>query len=127
MSSSPRGDKSIAGRSFTQFSIDRDYFLYKVIVFVPQDGDFRAQILKESHHSPLVQGIQKFMKPMYQLNDNSIGPKCYVKECVLKCPKCEVNKQEQLAGGDFLCPLDIPNAKWESIYMNSIVGVPKRN
>ena len=39
------------GERFRHYSIDDEYLLYKVRVYVPATSDFCAQILKESHDS----------------------------------------------------------------------------
>ena len=46
------GDKLRQGERYRHYSIDNEYLLYKDRVYVPALGDFRLQILKESHHSP---------------------------------------------------------------------------
>ena len=53
--------KLCQGERFRHYSIDDEYLLYKGRVCVPATGDFRAQILRESHDSPSAghPGIQK--------------------------------------------------------------------
>ena len=46
------------------------------------------------------------------------------KNYVTHCTKCQVNKAERLKVGGLLYPLEIPNGKWESLYVDSIVGLP---
>lgn len=50
-----------------------------------------------------------------------------VHDYVTKCQKCQVNKHERLKVGGLLHPLDIPQAKWESILMDFITRLPKMN
>ena len=55
------GDKLCRGEKYRHYSIDDEYLFYKGRVCVPAMGDFRRQILIESHDSPSAghPGIQK--------------------------------------------------------------------
>ena len=45
---------------------------------------------------------------------------------VLQCQKCQVNKHERLRKW-VLHPLEICKGKWENIYMDFIIGLPRMN
>ena len=46
---------------------------------------------------------------------------------MLKCHKCQVNKNKRLKVRSLLHPLDIPRGKWKSISMDFITGLPRTN
>ena len=48
-----------------------------------------------------------------------------VNKYVTQCLECIINKSEQLKVAGLLHPLDIPNDKWESILIDSIVSLPR--
>ena len=125
-SASKGGVKLRRREKYANYSIDDGYLLYKGRVCVPTIGDFRRQILKESHDSPSAghPGIQK----TYALVKRQFyWPSLFkdVQTYVLECSKCQVNKHERLKFGGVLHPLEIPQGKWESISMDFITGLPR--
>ena len=122
------GAKLCQGERFRHFSIDDEYLLYKGRVCVPATGNFRAQILKESHDSPSA-GHPGIHKTYALVKRQFYWPSLFkdVQAYVLKCHKCQVNKHEHLNVGGLLHPLDIPKGKGESISMDFITGLPRTN
>ena len=107
------GAKLCQGERFRHFSINDEYLLYKGRVCVPATGNFRGQILKESHDSPSA-GHPGIHKTYALVKRQFYWPSLFkdVQAYVLKCHKCQVNKHERLKVGGLLHPLDIPKEKW---------------
>ena len=116
-------------KSFANFSIEEGNFFYKGRIFVPYDGDYRAQIVKESHHCPSV-GHPRVQENLCRSKKTILsrqGAFNDVKYYVLKCAKFQFNMHEHLAIVGLLCSFDIPHTKRESMSIISIVGLPRAN
>ena len=83
------------------FSIDDGHLLRKGRICVPKDTDIRRQIFYECHDSPSA-GHPGIRKTYAHVRRHFYWPGLHndVKDYVLQCQKCQVNKAECLKLGD---------------------------
>lgn len=92
---------------------------------VPDDSDLKRGIVEKAHKSDFT--INHGSSKMYQdLKWNFWWPrrKKDITKFVTRCVVCRQVKIEHQRLGGMLQPLEIPEWKWESIYMDFIVGYP---
>ena len=86
----------------------------------------REEVLKELHSSPLV--VHPGGNKMYKdLKRTFWWPslKRSIAQFVARCLTCQQVKGERKKPGGELQPLEIPNWKWEDIYMDFVSGLPR--
>ncbi len=92
---------------------------------IPNDPSLRKQILEESHN-PVIAG-HPGVQAMYQnLLRSFWWPYMYpdVEHFVSHCPTCQMHKPLPYTQGK-LTPLQIPQARWESISIDLITDLPR--
>ena len=95
---------------------------------VPQDQEIKIQLLRELHavpyagHPGYTRTLEVTKQFFYWVNMTS-----EVRDFVLDCPVCQVEKGMHQKPGGKLMPLDLPKRKWDHIALDFIVGMPKQN
>ena len=94
-------------------------------IVVPEDQDIKTTILKEIHcvpfagHPGYTRTLQMAKRFFYW---SHMTPE--VRQFVLDCPVCQVEKgSSQLPAGK-LMPLEIPQRKWDQVVLDFVVGLP---
>ena len=94
-------------------------------IIVPDDQDIKISILKELHcvpfagHPGYTRTLQMAKRFFYW---SHMTPE--VRQFVLDCPVCQVEKgSSQLPAGK-LMPLEIPQRKWDQVVLDFVVGLP---
>ena len=98
---------------------------FKGRICVPPLDDLKVKILEEAHKSRL--SFHPGMTKMYQDLKRSFwwhGMKKDAAEYVTKCLTCQKAKAEHQRPLGELKPLEIPEWKWESIYMDFVSSLP---
>jgi hypothetical protein len=93
---------------------------------VPKDFELRRKIMNEAHYSRC--SIRPGINKMYQdLKKNFwwTRMKREIAKYVSECDTCQRIKADHLRPVENLQPLSIPEWKWENIFMNFIVGLPR--
>ncbi|RZB46805.1 Transposon Ty3-I Gag-Pol polyprotein [Glycine soja] len=99
---------------------------FKRRICVPSLDDLKVNILEEAHKSRL--SFHPGMTKMYQYLKRSFwwhGMKKDVAEYVARCLTCQKAKAEHQRPSGELKPLEIPEWKWESIFMDFVSSLPK--
>ena len=94
-------------------------------VIVPEDQAIKTQLLKEIHCVPYA-GHPGYTRTLdvtkrFFYWDHMTAE---VRQFVLDCPVCQVEKGSHQKPAGKLMPLDIPNRKWEHVVLDFIVGMP---
>jgi hypothetical protein len=98
--------------------------IYQGRMYIPEGGDTRSIILKESHREiycahPNVKKMYVDMKFFF-----SVCMKHDVVHFVAKCVECQQVKIDHQHPVGLLQPHDVLMSKWEVIYMDFVVGFP---
>jgi hypothetical protein len=109
------------------FRQDADGVLWsKEHLVVPKDFELHHKILDEAHCS--MYSIHPRTNKMYQDLKKSFWwtrMKREIMKYVLECDMCQRVKADHLRSDKNLQPLSIPEWKWENIYMDFILGLPR--
>ena len=103
-----------------------DILRFKGRVCVPEGPLFMRQILKEGHQSRL--SMHPSMTKMYKDLKESFwwnGMKTDVADFVAQCLVCQKAKIEHQRPGGTLQPLDVPQWKWDNIFMDFVTHLPR--
>jgi hypothetical protein len=94
-------------------------------MYIPENGDIRSIILKESHRALYCvhPGVKKMYADMRKLFF-WVGMKHDVFHLVAKCLECQQVKVDHHHPTGLLQPHDVPMSKWEVISMYFVVGLP---
>jgi hypothetical protein len=97
-------------------------------MYIPEDGDIRSIILKESHRAlyyahPSVKKMYVDMRKLFFW----VGMKRNVVHFVTKCLECQQVKADHHHSAGLLQPHDVPMSKWDVISMYFVVGFPLRS
>jgi hypothetical protein len=92
---------------------------------IPEDGDIRSIILKESHRALYCAhlGVKKMYTDMRNLFF-WVGMKRDVVHFITRCLDCQQVKDDHHHLAGLLQPHDDPMSKWEVISMDFVVGLP---
>jgi hypothetical protein len=108
------------------YNLETDGLLrYRGRMYIPENGDIRSIILKESHRElycahPGVKKMYAEMKKLFFW----VGMKCDVVHFITKFLECQQVKPEHHHSTGLLQPHDVPMSKWEVISMDFVVGFP---
>ena len=92
---------------------------------VPNNQDIKMQLLREIHavpyagHPGYTRTLEITKQFFYWTNMTT-----EVRNFVLDCPVCQVEKGSHLKPGGKLMPLTLPERKWEHVAIDFIVGMP---
>ena len=94
-------------------------------IVVPEDQAIKTSILKEIHCVPLA-GHPGYTRTLQMTKRffywSHMTPE--VRQFVLDCPVCQVEKgSSQLPAGKIM-PLEIPQRKWDQVVLDFVVGLP---
>jgi hypothetical protein len=94
-------------------------------MYIPENGDIRSIILKESHRALYCAhlGVKKMYADMRKLFF-WVGMKRDVVHFIAKCLECQQVKADHHHPAGLLQPHDVPMSKWEVISMDFVVGLP---
>lgn len=109
---------------FTQ--VKEAVWRYQGRIYVPARDSLRGRILEEVHRSeftvhPGISKLYQDLKIMFWWS----RMKSDVVELISKCLVCHEVKIEHQKPSGALQPLEIPEWKWESISMDSVMGLPR--
>ena len=92
---------------------------------LPDVDDWQTRIIPEAHGSiySIHQGSTKMLHDLKKIYGWD-GMKKDIAEYVAKCPNCEHVKAEHLKHGGLAHIIKVTTWKWESIYMDFVVGLP---
>ena len=95
-------------------------------IVVPRAGEFKERIMYELHavpyagHPGVARTIEHVRRQFWwrgMLND--------IREFVLACPVCQVEKGSHQAPGGLLVPLPIPERKWDQVAIDFVTSLPE--
>ncbi|KAK8931429.1 hypothetical protein KSP39_PZI016937 [Platanthera zijinensis] len=115
-----------AGKEHPDFQIRDGILYFRDRMFVPSGGQFRHEILYESHHT--CYSIHPGITKMYADLKKTFwwpGMKRDVITFVTHCPTCQLVKAECKSPAGLLQPLPVPEWKFEDISMDFIHGLPR--
>ena len=110
-----------------EFWIHRDGSLrFGNRLFVPNDPDLKAEILKEAHITsytihPRGTKMYRDLRETFWWNNMKREIAQYVAQCLV----CQKVKMEHQRPAGLLQPLPIPERKWEDITMDFVTGMPR--
>ena len=90
-------------------------------------GPLRQKIMSE-HHDCISSGLHSGRDRMYERISRAFywfGMKRDVEKYATSCVNCQQNKALHMKTAGMLQPLPVPQAPWEDISMDLIVGLPK--
>ncbi|KAD2804662.1 hypothetical protein E3N88_38039 [Mikania micrantha] len=110
---------------YPEYSIKQGVLHYRNRVVIPRTSAFIPLLLQEFHTTPSG-GHSGFYRTYRRLAANLYWPGMTgsVKQFVRECDVCQRCKSSSLSPGGLLQPLDIPEAIWENLSMDFIVGLP---
>ena len=94
-------------------------------IIVPDHHEIKLEILKELHcvpyagHPGFTRTLEVTRRHFYW---NHMIPE--VRQFVLDCPVCQVEKGSHLKPAGKLVPLDVPVRKWDHVVIDFVVGMP---
>jgi hypothetical protein len=99
--------------------------IYQGRMYIPEGGDIRSIILKESHRELYCAhpGVKKMYTDMRKLF-LWVGMKRNVVHFITKCLECQQVKSNHHHPTGLLQPHDVTMTKWEVISMDFVVGLP---
>ena len=95
---------------------------------VPNVQEIKLQLLRELHavpyagHPGYTRTLEIVKQFFYWVNMTT-----EVRNFVLDCPVCQVEKGSHLKPGGKLMPLDLPARKWDHVVIDFIVGMPVKD
>jgi hypothetical protein len=109
------------------FKVMNDLIYYKDRIFLVPRSAFKDKVL-QAYHDSLMAGHQGINKTYKQVRERFSwkGLKEDVFKNVKDCTTCQENKDEHTRPTGLLQPLPILEHKWESISMDFITGLPKK-
>lgn len=112
--------------SHSQFTLEQDRLYYKGISVLSASSVWIPKLLQEFHASP-IGGHSGIYRTYHRIAQSLywIGKKGTITNYVAACQVCQRNKYQASSPAGLLQPLPIPNAIWEEISMDFIVGLPK--
>ncbi|WVZ62294.1 hypothetical protein U9M48_012058 [Paspalum notatum var. saurae] len=105
---------------------DQGVLWFKNRLVVPKDMELRKKILDEAHTSVLT--MHPGSNKMYQDLKQKFWwtrMKREIAKYVSECDVCKRVKADHLKPDSMLQPLNVPAWKWEDIYMDFVVGLPR--
>jgi hypothetical protein len=123
----PRIKKLIAEGRGPHFSIDdQSVVRYKNRLVVPKSDELRRKILEEAHSSrlsihPESNKMYHDLRHLYWWSNMKQDITKYIAECDI----CGRVKADHMRTPGFLQPLLIPVWKWEDIFIDFIIGLPR--
>jgi len=108
------------------FSIEKDFLLYKNRLYIPKDQCLRRTIMEAEHDSKIAGHFGTY-KPIGRVRANFYWPKIdeHITEYVPSCNVCQRNNVIRHKKYGLLEPLEVPMRPWTAISMEFIVGLPK--
>ncbi|KAM1427967.1 hypothetical protein COP1_020133 [Malus domestica] len=99
-----------------RFQFDNGFLKYKGRIVLSPTSSWRDKIFNEFHSSPLA-GHEGFLKTYKRINRSFYweGMKKDIKDKVVACSVCQVNKYETLSPPGLLQPLPVPTKAWVDI------------
>jgi hypothetical protein len=99
---------------------------YKGRIYLVTESLFKKRVLKAFHDSSLVRH-HGFLKAYRKIRERFAwkGPKGYLMCHIRECTTLKQNKDEHIHPIGLLQHLPIPKRKWESVFMDFIIGLPK--
>lgn len=99
--------------------------MYKKILYIPQNADFKIKLLEPAHSSPWG-GHSGYYKSIQRVRRDFLWPdlKIDVKEFIRDCDFCQRVKASNIHPHGLLQPLPIPTQPWAHITMNFVGGLP---
>ena len=100
-----------------------DYSYWHTVV--PNDQDVKIELLREIHcvpysgHPGFTRTLEVTRRFFYWVHMTQ-----EVRQFVLDCPVCQVEKGSHLKPAGKLMPLEIPMRKWEHVAIDFVVGLP---
>ena len=93
---------------------------------VPDIETVTIQIMNQTHSVPY-SGYSGFVRTLEQLRQNFWGKNMTsdVREFVISCPVCQVEKSSHLKEAGRLQPLEIPQRKWDHVAIDFVTGIPE--
>ena len=95
---------------------------------VPNQQDIKIQLLREIHAVPYAghPGYTRTLEVTKQFFF-WVNMTTEVRQFVLDCPVCQVEKGSHLKPSGKLMPLDLPGRKWDHVAIDFVVGMPVQN
>ncbi|XP_058733853.1 uncharacterized protein LOC131605523 [Vicia villosa] len=110
----------------THFEFKQGLLYFKNRIFLPDDLEFRASMLKECHSTPSA-GHSGLKPTLARISATFSWPGIArdVKHYVRCCSSCQHNKYLTTKKQGMLQPLEIPKQVWEDLSMDFITHLPK--
>ena len=110
----------------TDWNVEQGLLLYRGKVYVPNDQDLRAEIVRIHHDSPMAghPGLWKTVE-LVSRNYYWYGMVAFIKEYVRTCDTCHRGKTSRSKPLGPLQPNEIPDAPMRVLTTDFIVGLPK--
>ena len=104
-----------------------DLVRFKDMIYVLYDNELKKIILREFHVKPY-SGHPGYQKTLATINTLYywLNLKGYVADFVARCLDFQQVKAKRKHRGRILHPILIPKWKWEVIYMDFIIGIPRK-
>ena len=112
--------------SFSSFSIENRFIKWKAKICVPCAWELRKKVMHDNHDVPCVEHLGS--DKTFQLVRRTFWWPSLAKDVhkyVQQCFQCQVNKAERVRQPGLMHPLQVPEANWQSISMDFIVGLPR--
>ncbi|XP_058757342.1 uncharacterized protein LOC131630580 [Vicia villosa] len=108
------------------FQYRQGLLYFKDRIFLPDDLEFRASILKECHSTPSA-GHSGLKPTLSRISATFLWPGLHkdVKSFVRCCSSCQQNKYLTSKKQGLIQPLEIPKQVWEDLSMDFITHLPK--
>ena len=116
----------IGSPKYPGFSVKGGHLLFKGSLVLPKTSSLIPMLLQEFHASP-IGGHSGYLRTYKRLAGLFYwkGIRRDVQKFVAACDVCQRNKSLALSPAGLLQPLPIPNAVWEDISMDFILGLPR--
>ena len=108
------------------FHLEKGLLYFQDRLYIPPHKDIKLQILLKAHDIPIA------AHPSYIKTYNTLrksfwwkGMKKEILPYVTRCLSCQRIKAKRIKYPRKLQPNDIPQMKWENIFMDFVTGLPK--
>ena len=93
--------------------------------YVPDNEDLKNDIIYENHDVPTAGHVGRF-RTYYKIRQEYHWHHMekYIARYIQTCEQCQRNKSRANKAPGLLNPLDIPDARWQDITMDFVVGLP---